>query len=180
MMNIGIFCSASENIESKYFDAADELGSWIGRTGRTLVYGGASLGLMECVANSTKQHGGKVIGVVPSILEVSGRISQIPDETVNTRNLSDRKDIIAERSDILVALPGGLGTLDEIFHVMAAATIGYHDKKVVFYNVDGFYDDLINFLMKLDETGFSRRKITHYFHVANTLDELTNIIELHS
>ena len=96
----------------------------MGETGKTLVYGGASLGLMECVAQAVKTNGGHIIGVVPAKLEENGKVSALPDRIINTRNLSDRKDMIVEESDVLVALPGGVGTLDEIFHVMAAASIG--------------------------------------------------------
>ena len=93
-----------------------------------MIYGWASLGLMECVARAVKENGGKVIGVVPAKLEENGKVSTLLDEEIHTRNLSDRKDIITEKSEVLVALPGGVGTLDEIFHVIAAASIGYHRK----------------------------------------------------
>lgn len=85
-----------------------------------------------------ERNGGKVIGVVPAKLEENGKVSTLLDEEIHTRNLSDRKDIITEKSEVLVALPGGVGTLDEIFHVIAAASIGYHRKKVIFYNEYGF------------------------------------------
>lgn len=177
MVNIGIFCSASANISFAYFDAARQFGEWMGKNNKALIYGGANLGLMECVAQEVKAHGGRVVGVVPEILEESGRVSSIPDEIIPTRNLSDRKDVIAERSEVLVALPGGVGTLDEVFHVMAAATIGYHGKKVIFYNVEGFYDDLLGFLDRLEEKSFARRPISGYYKVANTLEELTNLLQ---
>ena len=130
MEKIGIFCSASENIDKMYSDPAVRVGKWIGETGKTLIYGGASLGLMECIAQAVKTNGGHIIGVVPAKLEENGKVSTLPDRIIHTHNLSDRKDIIVEESDILLALPGGVGTLDEIFHVMAAASIGYHHKKV--------------------------------------------------
>lgn len=76
-----------------------------------------------------EKNGGKVIGVVPAKLEENGKVSTLLDEEIHTRNLSDRKDIITEKSEVLVALPGGVGTLDEIFHVIAAASIGYHRKR---------------------------------------------------
>lgn len=111
---IGIFCSASDNIDKMYFESASQIGKWMGQTGKTLIYGGASLGLMECIARAVKENGGKVIGVVPAKLEENGKVSTLLDEEIHTRNLSDRKDIITEKSEVLVALPGGVGTLDEI------------------------------------------------------------------
>lgn len=169
---IGIFCSASESIDKMYFDSARQIGEWIGQTGKTLIYGGASLGLMECVARAVKENGGKVIGVVPTLLEEKNSVSTQPDEIIHTFNLSDRKDVMTEKSDILVALPGGVGTLDEIFHVIAAASIGYHQKKVIFYNEYGFYDELLKALGTLESKGFARKPFSTYYEVANTLEEL--------
>lgn len=178
MEKIGIFCSASEDIDKMYFDTATRIGKWIGETGKTLVYGGASLGLMECVAQAVKTNGGHIIGVVPDKLEEKGKVSTLPDRIINTRNLSDRKDIIVEESDLLLALPGGVGTLDEIFHVMAAASIGYHAKKVVFYNEDGFYDTLLTALGEIENKGFARQPFSTYYTVARTLEELKEIITI--
>ncbi|WP_294469872.1 TIGR00730 family Rossman fold protein [uncultured Bacteroides sp.] len=172
MKKIGIFCSASENIDKMYFDSARQIGEWMGQTGKTLIYGGADLGLMECVARAVKDSGGTVVGVVPTKLEEKGRVSTLLDEVIHTRNLSDRKDVITEKSDILVALPGGVGTLDEIFHVIAAASIGYHRKKVIFYNEYGFYDELLKALKTLEEKGFARQPFSTYYEVTNTLEEL--------
>lgn len=177
MEKIGIFCSASENISSVYFDSARRIGQWMGENGKTLVYGGANLGLMECIARAVKEYGGYVIGVVPSKLEENGKVSTYPDRIISTRNLSDRKDVITEESDVLVALPGGIGTLDEVFHVMAAASIGYHYKKVIFYNLNGFYDRLLLALEELQDLGFARQPLTDYYETANSFEELTTKIE---
>ena len=155
-----------------YFESARQIGEWMGKTGKTLIYGGADLGLMECVARAVKENGGKVIGVVPTKLEEKGRVCTFLDEVIHTHNLSDRKDIMTEKSDILVALPGGIGTLDEIFHVMAAASIGYHRKKVIFYNEYGFYDELLKTLKTLEDKGFARQPFSTYYEIANTPEEL--------
>ena len=172
MKKIGIFCSASENIDKMYFDSARQIGEWMGKAGKTLIYGGANLGLMECVARAVKENGGTVIGVVPAKLEEKGSVSTLLDEVIHTRNLSDRKDVITEKSEILVALPGGVGTLDEIFHVIAAASIGYHQKKVIFYNEYGFYNELLAALKTLEDKGFARQSFSTYYETANNLDEL--------
>lgn len=173
---IGIFCSASNTIDQAYFDAVCQLGEWMGKERKTLVYGGSNLGLMECIAKAVQENGGQVIGVIPSKLEKNGRESTIPHQIVHTENLSDRKDIIIEKSDVLVALPGGVGTLDEIFHTLSAATLGYHEKKMIFYNIEGFYTDLLDNLDKLAKTRFLR-SASKYYDVANTQDELIRILE---
>ena len=145
--------------------------------GKTLVYGGANMGLMECIAHTVKEHGGKVMGVVPTKLEEKGRVSDLLDVTFHTVNLSDRKDVILRESDILVALPGGVGTLDEVFHVVAAATIGYHTKRVVLYNIDGFWDSMLAMLQQMETKGFIRRPLNQFLNVATTLDELKDLLK---
>lgn len=177
MEHLGIFCSASGAINQEYFDATHELGKWIGKKQKTLVYGGSNLGLMEHIAQTVKINGGHVIGVIPSKLEKSGKESTIPDEIIHTCNLSDRKDIMIEKSDVLIALPGGIGTLDEVFHVMAAAMLGYHNKKIILYNIEGFYNDLVKIFNRLTEEKFARLDISCLYQVANSLDELIKILE---
>lgn len=177
MKSIAVFCAASENIAPGYFEAAAEVGAMLGRLGMTLVYGGARFGLMEATARAAKQAGARIVGVVPDILVERGRVSMLLDEQVNCRNLSERKDIMLERSDILVALPGGVGTLDEIFHVLAAATIGYHTKRVVLYNVNGFWDSLVATLDEMLQAGFVRGEFEKYFEVANSIAELEGLLK---
>lgn len=177
MEKIGIFCSASNEIDQEFVEATRQLGEWMGKEKKTLVYGGANLGLMECIARITKMNGGKVIGVVPEILEENGRTSSLPDQIIRTRNLSDRKDIIVEESDILVALPGGVGTLDEVFHVISAASIGYHSKKVVFYNVAGFYDSLLAVLNEMERKNFIRTQQRNTYAVANSFEQLALLLK---
>ena len=177
MKSIAVFCAASENIAPGYFEAAAEVGAMLGRMGATLVYGGARFGLMEATAKAAKATGAHVVGVVPEILVERDRVSHLLDEHIPCRNLSERKDIMLEKSDILVALPGGVGTLDEIFHVMAAATIGYHSKRVVLYNFNGFWDGLTTVLGEMNGMGFVRGGIEKYLVVANDIAELERIIE---
>lgn len=177
MKSVAVFCAASENIAPGYFEAAAEVGAMLGRIGATLVYGGARFGLMEATAKAAKAAGSHIVGVVPEILVERDRVSYLLDEHVPCCNLSERKDIMLERSDILVALPGGVGTLDEIFHVMAAATIGFHSKRVVLYNVNGFWDGLISVLDEMNGMGFVRGGIEKYLFVANNITELERTIE---
>ena len=177
MDKIGLFCSACEQISPRYFECTRELGVWMATEGKTLVYGGADMGLMECIAHTVKEHGGKVVGVVPTKLEEKGRVSDLLDVTFHTVNLSDRKDVILQESDILVALPGGVGTLDEVFHVVAAATIGYHTKHVVLYNIDGFWDSMLTMLHQMEAQGFIRRPLNQFLSVATSLDELKELLK---
>lgn len=155
MNKIAVFCSASDDIAPVFKEKAKELGAWLGQHHKWLVYGGSNTGLMESLAQSAKENGAMIMGVVPTKLEEHGRVSDLLDVTFHSVNLSDRKDIMVQESEVMVALPGGIGTLDEVFHVMASCSIGYHDKKVIFYNVDGFWDELLHFLGKLEDLHFA-------------------------
>lgn len=177
MKKIAVFCAASEEIDAKYVIAAREVGSLIGSMGCALVYGGACAGLMEATAAAAKESGAHIVGVVPLVLEERNRVSALLDEKIHTNNLSDRKDIMVQQSNLLVALPGGIGTLDEIFHTMAAATIGYHGKRVVLYNAYGFWDELVTLLQQMSATAFVRGNLDNFLVVANSIDELKKLIE---
>lgn len=175
-MNICIFCSANSNIPTEYFERTSELGTWMGANGHTLVFGGCNLGLMECVAKAVHDAKGMTVGVVPTIVEKGGKVSDYVDVKILCDNLSDRKDLMIERSDVIIALPGGVGTLDEIFTVLAAASIGYHSKRVILYNIDGFWDSLIAMLDDLKTRGVLRAGFDDTMKVAHSLDEIAALI----
>jgi len=177
-MNIGIFCSANNDIAPQYFEATQQLGLRLGAEGHTLVFGGCNSGLMECVARAVKQAGGLTIGVIPSMVERGGRRSDHVDVAIHCDTLSDRKDLLLAKSDVMVALPGGIGTLDEVFTVAAAGTIGYHNKRVVLYDVDGFWRSLIACLDDLQARGMMRGDYHRRIDVAETLDELMEKIAI--
>ncbi|MGN1244667.1 MAG: LOG family protein, partial [Alloprevotella sp.] len=121
---IGVFLSSKENLPEPYTQATLALGELIGRTGRTLVYGGARKGLMEVLAQQVKRHGGKVMGMVPDILVQRGLVSDAIDIEFRCADLSDRKAAMVRESDVLVALPGGIGTLDEVICKFCSGIIG--------------------------------------------------------
>lgn len=170
--NVGVFCAASDRLDAAYYALAAEFGRWLGGHGLTLVYGGADSGLMESVAEGVKAAGGRTVGVVPRLLESKRRVSRHVDELVKCNDLNDRKAIMLERSDVMVALPGGIGTLDEVFTTMAAHSIGYHNKRVVLFALDGFWDGLAAVLEEMDRRGFINVPLDRYLSVARSWDEL--------
>jgi len=175
-MKIGIFCSANQDINPAFFRATEALGHWTARNGHTIVFGGVGCGLMECVARAAKEAGGTTIGVVPAIVEENGRTSAYNDITLHCRDLSERKQLILDESDVFIALPGGIGTLDEVFTVAASYTIGYHCKHVILYNVSGYWDDAIAMLDGLERQGMVRGRWRDYIHVAASLDDVAYIV----
>ncbi|MBQ9678295.1 MAG: TIGR00730 family Rossman fold protein [Prevotella sp.] len=175
-MRICVFCSANADIDSDFFRMTEELGRWIGENGHSLVYGGVNQGLMECVAKATHEAGGQVIGVIPTIIEQSGRISPYVDVEMFCDNLSDRKQLMQDQADVFIALPGGIGTLDEVFTIAASATIGYHSKKIILYNMKGFWNSLQTLLDDLQSKGFTRKDWHHQIQIANSLDDLRQLL----
>lgn len=171
-MKICVFCSANSNIEPVYFDAAANLGRWMGENGHDLVFGGCDMGLMRTSADAVRSAGGRCIGVVPSIIEKGGRKYPELDVDIPCDNLSDRKDLMLQYSDVSVALPGGIGTLDEIFTVASAATIGYHSKKVIVLNVNDFFEPLRALLESLQDKGFIRGDYHQFIDFADDIEEL--------
>ena len=175
-MKICIFCSANDHIDSDFFALTEELGRWAAQQGHTIVYGGVNCGLMECVAKASHDAGGMNIGVIPQIVEKGGRVSEYVDVDILCDNLSDRKQLMEGQSDVFIALPGGIGTLDEVFTIAASATIGYHQKRVILYNMKGFWDKLIAMLDDLQAKGLTRRPWRTYIEVANNLDEIKDFL----
>ena len=176
-MKIGIFCSANDNIDPLFFTKTEELGRWAAENGHTIVFGGCNMGLMECVAKAAKEAGGMTIGVVPSKVEERGRLSDHLDVHIPCADLTDRKQLLMLQSDVFVALPGGIGTLDEVFTVVASATIGYHGKRVVLYNINGFWDSLIALLDDLTAKSMVRGDWKRHIVAANSFDEVRQAIE---
>ena len=175
-MNISIFCSANNNIDPDFFAQTKELGTWLAQRGHTVVFGGCNLGLMECIAEAAHKAGGKTIGVIPSIIEKNGKRSKYVDEAIHCENLSDRKDLMLKNSDVVIALPGGIGTLDEVFTVAAAHTIGYHNKIVILYNIKGFWDSLIAMMDDLNAKGVIRGEWHEYIKTADSLQQIDRLV----
>lgn len=176
-MRICIFCSANKNIAPVYYDRTRDLCRFLVRKGHSIVFGGCALGLMECVAKSVHDAGGMSIGIVPSIVERGGRASEYCDVKILCDNLTDRKELMMTKSDLFIALPGGVGTLDEIFTVVASASIGYHHKRVVLYNIDGFWNPLLDMLADMRSKGMIRDNLDEELLTASTPDEMAQIVD---
>ena len=175
-LSVAVFCSAATDIASVYFEHTALLGRWIGEQGWRLVYGGASLGLMDCVARAAKEAGAMVTGVVPSKLVERGIVSPLLDETIHVGSLGERKEVMLRESDLFIALPGGLGTLDEVFHVVGESSIGYHAKPVILYNIDGCWDSLLRMLDDLRRQGLLRHDLTGRLVAVRSMEEIKNYI----
>lgn len=154
MKSVCVFCGSSPGAEPDYLRAADAVGQAVARRGLTLVYGGASVGVMGGVANAALAIGGRVIGVIPEAL-VSREVahSGLPELKV-VGSMHQRKAMMGDLSDGFIALPGGIGTLEEFFEVLTWAQLGIHRKPCGLLNVAGYYDRLLDFIDYAVSQGF--------------------------
>ena len=152
--SIAVYCGSRFGDSPAFADAARSLGQLIGSTGGTLVYGGGRVGLMGTVADAVMAAGGQVVGVIPQALmdrEV-GHAGLTELHVVQT--MHERKQLMAERADAFISLPGGIGTLEELYEVWSWQQLGYHDKPVALLNVEGYYDALLQFHRVMHARGF--------------------------
>ncbi len=175
--NIAIFCASSEGNRPLYLDVAREMGRALAARGYGTVYGGAQVGMMGALANAAMEAGGKVIGVIPHVLEKVEITHRNLTELHVVPNMHERKALIASRSDAFIALPGGLGTFEEIFEVMTWAQLRIHAKPCLFLNAGGYYDKLLNFLDYAVDEGMFKGKNRSLVLVANTVEDALAQIE---
>lgn len=150
-MNICVFLSAAD-LDERYTGPAREFAGLIGKGGHTLVWGGSDVGLMKVVADEVQENGGRLVGVSVEFFRDVARKGA--DEMVITQDLAERKAALLARSDAIVVLPGGLGTLDEATDILELRKHGLHAKPVVLLNTDGFYDGLILQLRRMEDERF--------------------------
>lgn len=141
-----VYCGSRPGTDPVYADAAHAVGEWIGRHGGQLVYGGGRNGLMGIVADATMAAGGRVVGIIPTALVEKEWAHHGCSELHVVDNMHERKRLMAEHADAFLALPGGIGTLEEFFEVWTWRQLGYHEKPVGLLNLCGYYDSLLTFL----------------------------------
>lgn len=149
-----VYCGSKPGLDPAYLAAATEVGEWIGRHGGQLVYGGGRGGLMGIVADATLQAGGQVIGIIPQALVDREWAHRGCTELHIVDTMHERKRMMAERSDAFLALPGGIGTLEELFEVWTWQQLGYHNKPIGLLNVTNYYAGLLQFMDHSVAQGF--------------------------
>jgi uncharacterized protein (TIGR00730 family) len=177
MAAICVFCASSRTLERRWLDLATEAGREIARRGHTLVSGGGCVGMMGAVADGTRAGGGHTLGVIPQLL-VDREVADVhADELVITEGMAGRKTAMIDKSDAFLTLPGGLGTLDELFEVWTTATLAMHRKPVVLLDADGFYGGLVDWLDGLAGTAFVRRAAMELLVVVDSVPAALEAIE---
>ncbi|GAB2964778.1 TIGR00730 family Rossman fold protein [Hymenobacter coalescens] len=172
MKSIAVYCGSSAGLDARYRQHAAQVGETFARRGITLVYGGGNVGLMGAVADATMAAGGEAIGVIPGFLR-DKEVAHLGLTTLEVvDNMHQRKLRMAELAEGFIAMPGGFGTLEELFEVLTWGQLGLHRKPVGLLNVAGFYDALIHLLDHMTEQGLLRPENRAQLLVADTIDEL--------
>jgi uncharacterized protein (TIGR00730 family) len=176
-LSLCVYCASRSGTELGFAQAAREVGTLIGRRGWQLVYGGGRAGLMGQLADAALEAGARVVGVIPKALMVRelGHPGLAELHVVDT--MHQRKQLMAERSDAFLALPGGIGTLEELFEVWTWRQLGYHDKPVGVLNVGGYYDALLDFLQGTRREGFVNAEQLALLQVAADAPPLLDRLE---
>ena len=169
--NICVYCASAEPIDQAYLDLATDVGKRLAADGHGLVSGGGRVSMMGAVARAARAGGAYTVGVIPAHLVPYEVADTDADELIVVDTMRERKRVMDDRADAFLALPGGLGTLEELFEVWTAASLGMHTKPVAVLDPDGYYEPLWNYLDDLRARGFVRSAALDVLHRTTTVDE---------
>ncbi len=172
-----VYCSSSDRLDPKYAASAAELGRAMVARGWGLVYGGGKTGLMGAVARAVKESGGHVVGVIPEFMKARELAYDEADELVTVVTMRERKLLMETRADAFVTLPGGFGTLEEIMEILTLRQLDVVKKPCVFFNQDGFYDDLLRLFERMLREKFFKPSNMDLFRVAATVPDIFTQID---
>jgi uncharacterized protein (TIGR00730 family) len=180
IQNIAVFCASASGTNPIYREAAEHLGRTLAERNIGLIYGGATVGLMCAVAESSLAAGGRVVGVIPEVLVDLEVAHHGITELHITDTMHTRKALMGEKSDAFIILPGGFGTFEEMFEVLAWQTLKLHQKPILLLNLNGFYDKLLGFLDHCVAEGMLKPKNREILLVANTVEEALTLLGITS
>jgi uncharacterized protein (TIGR00730 family) len=171
-MTICVFAASSSRVNDEFNKAASRLGELLAREGMEVVFGGGGIGLMGKLADAIKENNGRITGVIPSFMEEEGWSHKGIDGMIVTEDMSERKKRLFAMSDAVVALPGGVGTLEELTEAITLKQLSLFDGPVIILNTLGFYNSLLDFFDKMVENQFLRKEHKGIWQVANTPEEV--------
>jgi len=174
--SICVFCSSSDSVDEIYRNVATDLGKRLGKLGVNLIYGGASIGLMGCVARGVHECGGRVIGVLPEFFKIKEIEYGDADELIVTRDMRERKAVMDQKSDAFITLPGGIGTMEEAMEILSMKQLKLTPKPLVFINTCNFFDGLIANLQEMVDLKFAKKETLELFAVEPGPEEALDYI----
>jgi uncharacterized protein (TIGR00730 family) len=175
--NVCVYCGSGPGTNPGFVQAATAFGKALAENGIGLVYGGGSIGLMGAVATGVLDHGGTVTGIIPDFLTARENAMKRAQELIVTKNMHERKQLMFDRSDAFVALPGGIGTLEELVEQMTWAQLGRHTKPILIANIEGFWDPLLALLNHMKDTAFIRANLSVDILTADRVENILPTLE---
>ncbi|MDX5367397.1 MAG: TIGR00730 family Rossman fold protein [Alphaproteobacteria bacterium] len=177
LTSLCVYCGSSTGNDPSMMEAADRFGHLMAEAGVGLVYGGGGVGLMGAVARAVLAGGGRVTGVIPQFLtEIEVQFNEV-SELIVTDSMHARKQLMFERAQAFVALPGGIGTVEETIEMLTWAQLGRHSQPIVIANLDGFWDPMIELLDHIIKAGFARSNIRRIYSVVDKVEDILPRIE---
>lgn len=174
--NVCVYCASSTKIAPVYFASAERLGRLLAMRGINLINGAGSIGLMGTVSNAALRAGGTVTGVIPRFMVEQNWHHTGLTKLVETENMHERKQLMAEMSDGVIALPGGCGTMEELLEIITWKQLGLYLKPIVILNVDGFFNPLLEMLQRAIDENFMRKEHRAIWQVAQTPEEALDLL----
>jgi uncharacterized protein (TIGR00730 family) len=171
-----VYCGSSAGIEPAFGEAAAQLGKIFAESGVRLIFGGGSVGLMGILANAVLAHGGKATGIIPEFLTQRERPRRLGQELIVTRDMHERKRTMFERADAFVALPGGIGTLEELVEQLTWAQLGRHRKPILIANINRYWEPLLALVAHMRERGFVPNSLAVNFLVAERVADILPVL----
>lgn len=172
LKSIAVFCASSDGEDKQIFEQAYATGAYLAKNGIDLIYGGSKLGLMGQVAKGALENNGKVIGVIPDFLKTKEVVHLGLTNLITTQNMHERKLKMHDLSEGFIALPGGFGTLEELFEILTWGQLGLHKHPIGILNSANYYDDLLKMMDNMVEKGLLKRSNMDLVLVASTIEEL--------
>lgn len=171
IQSLTVYCSSSRHVAPAFFDAAEQTGRAIAAEHWTLVYGGNAVGPMGRLADAARAAGGRVVGITPQLLVDHGIADSSCDELLVTESIRHRKQLMEQRGDAFLAMPGGLGTLEELFEIIVARHLHCHDKPIVLLNINNAYDPLLTMIAQGVRSRFINAAVEQLYFVAPTVPQ---------
>lgn len=177
IQSICVFCGSSNGSEPFYLESAQQLGKLMAESGIRLVYGGGAHGLMGAVARAVLENGGHVTGIIPEFLKSKEIMLEGAQEMIVTNDMHERKRLMFDKADAFVALPGGVGTLEELVEQLTWAQLGQHNKPILLANIEGFWKPLLVLLAHMREAHFIRSGMEVHYLVAESVPDIPPMLE---
>ena len=176
-ISICVFCASSDDASPRYREVARSLCGLMVERCHTLIYGGGSVGLMGELAREVQQGGGRVVGVIPERLSTEEIAFEAAEELLVTADMAERKNIMIERAEAFICLPGAFGTLDEMLEIITLKQLDYHDKPIVLVNTDGFYDTLLGFFRRLEKERLIYKECLELYEAVSDVESALDLLE---